>query len=224
MNKKRIAAGVSVIALISALTGAYAYFTDTKNFVINAKTAKLGITVDTTNFNNDLVRDMIPGDSRDLSYTVKNSGDVDARVFTEITLISSEPMADTVEWFIQDADGSITDEDRNIDPEHAHDNVYNDYTISDLEESKIKFLSLENNNTIATFIVNNGILKAGESDNISKVDLKLMLGLNAGARFMESDCDVYASVYAIQSENTDDSLTWEFIRDTAVANKEIELL
>ncbi len=223
MNKKYIAAVVSSIALISALTGAYAFFTDTEHINLTAHAAKLGITVDTTNFSDDLIRDMIPGDSRDLSYTVQNNGEVDAKVFTEITLISSVPMADYVEWFIQDANESFNDEDRRIDIEQFGKDYYNGFTINDLEESKIKFLSLTNRNKVAKFVVNNGVLKAGEEGNISKVDLKLMLGLNAGNSFMDSVCDVYADVYAIQNENTDESITWDFIKDIAEVNESIEL-
>ncbi len=223
MKKKHIAAvGVTMVTAISVLTGAYAYFTDKKSIELTASAAKLGIIVDKSNFTDDLVNNMIPGDSREISYTVTNSGEADAMVFTEITLVSSVPMADTVEWFIQDAENSVKEEDRMVDPEMSGKDFYDDVTISDLKESNIKFVSLTDNNKVAKFVVNNGVIKAGENSKPNEVDLKLMLGINAGTSFMDSICNVTANVYAIQNQNTEDTLTWEFIKDTAEANEVIE--
>ncbi len=223
MKKRHIVAfTLTMVAAISALTGAYAYFTDKKSIEVTANAAKLGITVDKSSFTDDLVKNMIPGDSREISYTVRNSGEADAMVFTEITLSSSVPMADTVEWFIQDAKGSVSEKDRQVDPALSGKDYYDDVTISDLKKSNIKFVSLTDNNKVATFVVNNGVIKAGENTKPNKVDLKLMLGINAGSSFMNSTCDVVANVYAIQNQNTEDSLTWEFIKDTVEANDVIE--
>ena len=223
MKKKRIAAAAGMLAIVSALTGAYAYFTDVEGIDVVASAANLGITVDSSNFTNEVVCDMLPGDSKELSYTVTNSGEADAMVFTEITLVSSVPMSDTVEWFIQDLDGSVTDGDRLVDAEYSGKDFVEDISISDLKENEIKFISLTNNNKVARFVVNNGILEAN-SDKSSKVDLKLMLGLNAGNRFMDSTCEIMAVVYGIQTKNVDDELTWEFIKDTAFANATSEKL
>ncbi len=217
MNKKRIAAvSVTMLAMVSALTGTYAYFTDKKSLEIMARTSNLYIELDDTNFKEEQVADMLPGDSRELSYTVLNDGKADAYVFSEITLISSVPMDDTVEWFIQDAEGSLKEEDRQVDPSVEGTDYVDDVTIDELMNSKIKFVSLTDNRTKAKFIVNNGVLSTGET---STVDLLLTLGLNAGNRFMHTTCEVVADVYGIQSKNTDGELTWEFIKDTAYANK-----
>ena len=216
MKKKRIAAAAGILAIASALTGAYAYFTDVERIEAVASAANLSLEVDSSNFTDEMVCDMVPGDSKELSYTVTNSGEADAMVFTEITLVSSVPMSDTVEWFIQDLDGSVTDEDRQVDPESYGDYV-DDISINELKKNDIKFISLTNNNRVAKFVVNNGVLEAN-SDKSSKVDLKLMLGLNAGNRFMDSTCEVIAVVYGIQTKNVDDTVSWEFIKETAYAN------
>lgn len=222
MKKKRIAAvSVTMLALLTALTGTYAYFTDKKTVDISARTSNLDIKVDTDDFTDERVKDMLPGDSREISYTVKNEGKSDALVFSEITLISSVPMDDTVEWFIQDAEGSIKDEDRQVDPEMYGKDFVDEVTIDELIDTKIKFISLTDNNTVAKFIVNNGVLGTGDT---SKVDLMLSLGLNAGNKFMDSYCDVIADVYGIQNENMKNDITWEFIKDTAEVNEEEEKL
>lgn len=222
MKKKRIAAvSVTMLALLTALTGTYAYFTDKKTVDISARTSNLDIKVDTDDFTDERVKDMLPGDSREISYTVKNEGKSDALVFSEITLISSVPMDDTVEWFIQDAEGSIKDEDRQVDPEMYGKDFVDEVTIDELIDTKIKFISLTDNNTVAKFIVNNGVLGTGDT---SKVDLMLSLGLNAGNKFMDSYCDVIADVYGIQNENMKNGITWEFIKDTAEVNEEEEKL
>lgn len=222
MKKKRIAAvSVTMLALLTALTGTYAYFTDKKTVDISARTSNLDIKVDTDDFTDERVKDMLPGDSREISYTVKNEGKSDALVFSEITLISSVPMDDTVEWFIQDAEGSIKDEDRQVDPEMYGKDFVDEVTIDELIDTKIKFISLTDNNTVAKFIVNNGVLGTGDT---SKVDLMLSLGLNAGNKFMDSYCDVIADVYGIQNENMKNDMTWEFIKDTAEVNEEEEKL
>ena len=217
MKKKRIAAAAGILAIASALTGAYAYFTDVERIEAVASAANLSLEVDSSNFTDEMVCDMVPGDSKELSYTVTNSGEADAMVFTEITLVSSVPMSDTVEWFIQDLDGSVTDEDRQVDPEVYGSDFVDDISIDELKKNDIKFISLTNNNRVAKFVVNNGVLEAN-SNQSSKVDLKLMLGLNAGNRFMDSTCEVIAVVYGIQTKNMDDTVTWEFIKDTAYAN------
>ena len=81
MKKKRIAAAtISVLTLISAITGSYAYFTDKKSIDISAKTTNLAIEVDDREFTNEKVKNMLPGDSRELSYTVTNVGKADALV------------------------------------------------------------------------------------------------------------------------------------------------
>ena len=222
MKKKRIAAvSVTMLALLTALTGTYAYFTDKKTVDISARTSNLDIKVDTDDFTDERVKDMLQGDSREISYTVKNEGKSDALVFSEITLISSVPMDDTVEWFIQDAEGSIKDEDRQVDPEMYGKDFVDEVTIDELIDTKIKFISLTDNNTVAKFIVNNGVLGTGDT---SKVDLMLSLGLNAGNKFMDSYCDVIADVYGIQNENMKNDITWEFIKDTAEVNEEEEKL
>ena len=222
MKKKRIAAvSVTMLALLTALTGTYAYFTDKKTVDISARTSNLDIKVYTDDFTDERVKDMLPGDSREISYTVKNEGKSDALVFSEITLISSVPMDDTVEWFIQDAEGSIKDEDRQVDPEMYGKDFVDEVTIDELIDTKIKFISLTDNNTVAKFIVNNGVLGTGDT---SKVDLMLSLGLNAGNKFMDSYCDVIADVYGIQNENMKNDMTWEFIKDTAEVNEEEEKL
>ena len=221
MKKKRIVAAVGMIALVSAVTGAYAYFTDMKRVAAIATAANLGINVESSNFKDEIVCDMLPGDSKELSYTVTNSGEADVEVFSEITLISSEPMSDTLEWFIQDMNGSVTEEDRTIPAELHGMSFVDDVTIDELKENDIKFISLTHDNTVATFVINNGILRAN-SDDSSTVDFKLMLGLNAGKRFMDSTCEVVAEVYGIQTKNLDDTLTWEFVRDTAIVNEDSE--
>ncbi|WP_036610970.1 TasA family protein [Oribacterium sp. P6A1] len=220
MNKKRIAAvSVTMLAMLSALTGTYAYFTDKKSLDISARTSNLDIEIDDSNFSDENVADMLPGDRREISYIVSNLGDADALVFSEITLISSVPMDDTVEWFIQDTHGTLMDEDRQVGSEMEGGEYVDDVTIEELMESNIKFVSLTENRTKAKFIVNNGLLRTGES---SPVDLYLTLGLNAGNSFMNSRCEVKADVYGIQYRNTDEDLTWEFIKDTACANSEPE--
>jgi len=221
MKKKRIAAAVGIMAIISAITGTYAYFTDLKSLSVMATAANLGITVDDTNFNEELVYNMLPGDSKELSYTISNTGDADVMVFTEITLTSSVPMSDTVEWFIQDPDRSVNEEDRRVDPEFVGKNFVDDVSIQELQENNIKFVSLTKKNTEAKFVVNNGVLEAN-SDKTSTVDLMLMLGLNAGNKFMDSTCLVTADVYGIQTKNIDDTLSWEFIKETALVNEESE--
>ena len=221
MKKKRIAAAVGIMAIISAITGTYAYFTDLKSLSVMATAANLGITVDDTNFNEKLVYNMLPGDSKELSYTISNTGDADVMEFTEITLTSSVPMSDTVEWFIQDPDRSVNEEDRRVDPEFVGKNFVDDVSIQELQENNIKFVSLTKKNTEAKFVVNNGVLEAN-SDKTSTVDLMLMLGLNAGNKFMDSTCLVTADVYGIQTKNIDDTLSWEFIKETALVNEESE--
>ena len=221
MKKKRIAAAVGIMAIISAITGTYAYFTDLKSLSVMATAANLGITVDDTNFNEELVYNMLPGDSKELSYTISNTGDADVMEFTEITLTSSVPMSDTVEWFIQDPDRSVNEEDRRVDPEFVGKNFVDDVSIQELQENNIKFVSLTKKNTEAKFVVNNGVLEAN-SDKTSTVDLMLMLGLNAGNKFMDSTCLVTADVYGIQTKNIDDTLSWEFIKETALVNEESE--
>jgi hypothetical protein len=82
---------------------------------------------------------------------------------------------------------------------------------------------LTDDNKVAKFLVNNGVLHAYSNEK-SDVELKLMLGLNAGNEFMYSTCDVVAEVYGIQTKNVDETLTWEFIKDTAFANEKAEII
>lgn len=216
MKKKRVAAvAVTMVALISALSGTYAYFSDMKEINVNAVTSNLAIKVDNSEFTNEKVCNMLPGDTRELSYTISNIGEADVMAFSEITLHSTIAMSDTVEWFIQDAGGSTNDEDRHVTSRTDGD-YYDDVTVGELMNNKIKFVSLTNNNKVATFVVNHGVLS--DNNDECKVDLELMLGLNAGNLFMNSDCEITANVYGIQSANTDSDLTWDFIKTTAEAN------
>ena len=68
MKKRILMAGIMAVTAISVLVGAYAFFTDKKDIKVSATAAKLGITVDKTQFSDDLVADMVPGDTRDLAY------------------------------------------------------------------------------------------------------------------------------------------------------------
>jgi len=223
MKKKRIVAAVGIMAIASVLTGAYALFTDMERLSIHAKASNLSIKVDYEQFSDFIVRDMVPGDSRDLSYTISNTGDADVQVFSEITITSTVPMSDTVEWFIQDLNGSVTDEDRQVDPDFQGEEFVDDISIEEIQENDIKFISLTDDNKVAKFLVNNGVLHAYSNEK-SDVELKLMLGLNAGNEFMDSTCDVVAEVYGIQAKNVDETLTWEFIKDTAFANEKAEII
>ena len=223
MKKKRIVAAVGIMAIASVLTGAYALFTDMQRLSIHAKASNLSIKVDYEQFSDFIVRDMVPGDSRDLSYTISNTGDADVQVFSEITITSTVPMSDTVEWFIQDLNGSVTDEDRQVDPDFQGEEFVDDISIEEIQENDIKFISLTDDNKVAKFLVNNGVLHAYSNEK-SDVELKLMLGLNAGNEFMDSTCDVVAEVYGIQAKNVDETLTWEFIKDTAFANEKAEII
>jgi hypothetical protein len=223
MKKKRIVAAVGIMAIASVLTGAYALFTDMERLSIHAKASNLSIKVDYEQFSDFIVRDMVPGDSRDLSYTISNTGDADVQVFSEITITSTVPMSDTVEWFIQDLNGSVTDEDRQVDPDFQGEEFVDDISIEEIQENDIKFISLTDDHKVAKFLVNNGVLHAYSNEK-SDVELKLMLGLNAGNEFMDSTCDVVAEVYGIQTKNVDETLTWEFIKDTAFANEKAEII
>lgn len=212
------AAAVTMIALISAISGTYAYFSDMKEHNVTARTTNLKIRVDNSQFTDEKVVNMLPGDHRELSYTITNVGEADIMAFSEITLVSSVAMSDTLEWFIQDAGVNTKDEDRQIHSQTGGRDYYDDVTMGELTENTVKFVSLTDNNTVAKFVVNHGLISGGNSDTSCKVDLELMLGLNAGNLFMNSDCEITADVYGIQSEHTDDDLTWDFIKSTAEAN------
>lgn len=219
MNKKRMAAAaVTMIAIISAISGTYAYFTDMKVHNVTARTTNLEIRVDNSQFTDEKVLNMLPGDKRELSYTITNVGEADIMAFSEITLVSSVAMSDTLEWFIQDAGGNTNDEDRQLHAKNKGIDYYDEVTMGELTENTVKFVSLTDHNTVAKFVVNHGIIPGGTSNTSCEVDLELMLGLNAGNLFMNSDCEITADVYGIQSEHTDSDLTWDFIKTTAEAN------
>ena len=83
MKKRILMAGMMAVTAIVVLAGAYAFFTDKKDIKVSATAAKLGITVDKTKFSDDLVANMVPGDTRDLAYTIKKeAGSKDAIVFS----------------------------------------------------------------------------------------------------------------------------------------------
>ncbi len=226
MKKRILMVGVMAVTAISVLAGAYAFFTDKKDIKVSATAAKLGITVDKTKFSNDLVADMVPGDTRDLSYTIKKeAGSKDAIVFSEVTLTSSIAMSDPVEWFIQRTETPLTPEEiKKLQDEAgsvAGGGTVNNIPLAELSKAdSLKFLSLSKDGKVAKFIVGHGVL-ASQADGIP-VNLTLRLSPSADNSFAGGTCDVGAEIYAIQKENLNQdgaATNFAYIQGLIVANE-----
>ena len=221
MKKRILMAGIMAVTAISVLVGAYAFFTDKKDIKVSATAAKLGITVDKTQFSDDLVADMVPGDTRDLAYTIKK----DAVVFSEVTLTSSIPMSDPVEWFIQMTGKPLTPEEIKKLQDEAEANAgggtVNDIPLAELSKADtLKFLSLSKDSKVAKFIVGHGVLSSQE--NGIPVNLTLRLSPSADNSFAGGTCDVGAEIYAIQKENLEQdgaATNFAYIQGLIVANE-----
>ena len=226
MKKRILMVGVMAVTAISVLAGAYAFFTDKKDIKVSATAAKLGITVDKTKFSDDLVANMVPGDTRDLVYTIKKEvGSKDAIVFSEVTLTSSIPMSDPVEWFIQMTGKPLTPEEINTLQDEAgsvaRGGTVNDIPLSELSKAdSLKFLSLSKDSKVAKFIVGHGVLDS--QANGIPVNLTLRLSPSADNSFAGGKCDVGAEIYAIQKENLEQdgaATNFAYIQGLIVANE-----
>ena len=212
MKKRILMAGVMAVTAISVLAGAYAFFTDKKDIKVSATAAKLGITVDKTKFSDDLVANMVPGDTRDLVYTIKKEvGSKDAIVFSEVTLTSSIPMSEPEEIkMLQDEAGSV-----------AGGGTVNDIPLAELSKANsLKFLSLSKDSKVAKFIVGHGVLDS--QANGIPVNLTLRLSPSADNSFAGGKCDVGAEIYAIQKENLEQdgaATNFAYIQGLIVANE-----
>ncbi len=225
--KKRIwMAGIAAVTVLSVMVGAYAYFSDKKSINVTANAAKLGITVDSTNFTNSIVANMVPGDTRDLSYTIKKeSGSKDATVFSEITLTSDIAMSDPVEWYIQKTGTDLTpDQIKKLQDEAtaaSGGGTFNNLDLSTVSTSgTLKFLSLSSDKKVAKFVVGHGTL-ASESTGIP-VNLSLRLSPSAGNEFMSQKCSVTAEIYAIQKDNLDQdgqTTKLDYVKSLITANE-----
>ena len=211
MKKRILMAGVMAVTAISVLAGAYAFFTDKKDIKVSATAAKLGITVDKTKFSDDLVANMVPGDTRDLVYTIKKEvGAKDAIVFSEVTLTSSIPMSDPVEWFIQMTGKPLTPEEIKMLQDEAGSvaggGTVNDIPLAELSKANsLKFLSPSKDSKV-------GI----------PVNLTLRLSPSADNSFAGGKCDVGAEIYAIQKENLEQdgaATNFAYIQGLIVANE-----
>ena len=90
----KITSGVAVLAL--GVAGSLAYFTDYAETTQSGKAGTVGIELDGTGINlldADGKNILNPGDSRDVSYTVTNTGNKSIDVRTTIVLTSTQPMA-----------------------------------------------------------------------------------------------------------------------------------
>lgn len=228
MKKRTWMAGIMVITAISVMAGAYAYFTDKKDIKVSATAAKLGIRVDKTKFADDIVANMVPGDERNLVYTIsKEEGSKDAIVFSEVTLESSVPMSDPVEWYIQLTDQKLTPEEiKKLQQEAKPDGdseggIINDIPLDDVSKAgTLKFFSLSEDKKTAKFIVGHGTLSDQEAG--IPVNLTLKLSPNAGNSFMDGTCNVASEIYAIQTTNLDQdgaATNIAYIRSLIVGNE-----
>lgn len=225
MKKRILMVGVMAVTAISVLAGAYAFFTDKKDIKVSATAAKLGITVDKTKFSDDLVANMVPGDTRDLVYTIKKEvGSKDAIIFSEVTLTSSIPMSDPVEWFIQMTGKPLTPEEIKKLQDEAGSvagGTVNDIPLSELSKAdSLKFLSLSKDSKVAKFIVGHGVLDS--QANGIPVNLTLRLSPSADNSFAGGKCDVGAEIYAIQKENLEQdgaATNFAYIQGLIVANE-----
>ncbi len=227
--KKRIwMAGIVAVTVLSVMAGAYAYFSDKKSITVTATAAKLGITVDKTKFANADVENMVPGDTRDLSYTIKKeAGSKNAIVFSEITLTSDIAMSDPVEWYIQKTGTALTPEQIKALQDEAKGatgaSTFNDLKLSDVsKEGTLKFLSLSADGKIAKFVVGHGVLDS-ETTGIP-VKLSLRLSPSAGNDFMSKKCNVTAEIYAIQEDNLNQdgqTTKLDYIKGLVVSNEKV---
>ena len=169
---------------------------------------------------------MVPGDTRDLVYTIKKEvGSKDAIVFSEVTLTSSIPMSDPVEWFIQMTGKPLTPEEiKKLQDEAgsvAGGGTVNDIPLSELSKAdSLKFLSLSKDSKVAKFIVGHGVLDS--QANGIPVNLTLRLSPSADNSFAGGKCDVGAEIYAIQKENLEQdgaATNFAYIQGLIVANE-----
>ncbi len=226
MKKRILMAGIMAVTALSVLAGAYAFFTDKKDIKVSATAAKLGITVDKTKFSDDLVANMVPGDTRDLVYTIKKeAGSKDAIVFSEVTLKSSIPMSDPVEWYIQMTGKNLSPEEiKKLQDEakaNAGGGTMNDIPLSSVSTANsLKFLSLSSDKKEAKFIVGHGTLS--DQANGIPVNLTLKLSPSAGNSFTGGTCDVAAEIYAIQKDNLEQdgaATNIAYIRSLVLSNE-----
>ena len=169
---------------------------------------------------------MVPGDTRDLVYTIKKEvGSKDAIVFSEVTLTSSIPMSDPVEWFIQMTGKPLTPEEIKMLQDEAGSvaggGTVNDIPLAELSKANsLKFLSLSKDSKVAKFIVGHGVLDS--QANGIPVNLTLRLSPSADNSFAGGKCDVGAEIYAIQKENLEQdgaATNFAYIQGLIVANE-----
>ncbi len=226
--KKRIwMAGIVAVTVLSVMAGAYAYFSDKKSITVTANAATLGIKVNKTKFADSDVANMVPGDTRELSYVIqKETGSKDAIVFSEITLTSDIAMSNPVEWYIQKSGTTLSPADIQKLQSEAKGTGSDGSTLNDLDLSAVssdgalKFLSLSKDGKIAKFVVGHGTLST-QSNGIP-VNLSLRLSPSAGNDFMSKKCNVTAEIYAIQKDNLNQdgqTTKLDYIKGLVVSNE-----
>ena len=216
MKKQNLLRSALVVVLITGvITGAYAYFTAKKQITVNARSAQFGIEVQPIDFTE--VDNMIPGDSKEFSFAVKNSGQRPVKAFTEIRVTSEVPLSNELMWNITEqavastANKVAAEQIENGDP----GSILEEKTFREIMDGGVQFISLSQDTKTATFLVPCGELfaskDAGTDGKISEKTIRFFLNLatNAPNDFIEKSCSVTANVFAVQSEHLDDSLAMD---------------
>ena len=214
-NKYFLRSALVFILIIGLMTGAYAYFTAKKQITVNARSAQFGIEVQPIDFTE--VDNMIPGDSKEFSFLVKNSGQRPVKAFTEIRVTSEVPLSNELMWNITErAAASIADKVEAGQIETGDPgSILEEKTFREIMEGGVQFISLSQYTKTATFLVPCGELfasqDAGSDGKISEKTVRFFLNLatNAPNDFIEKSCSVTANVFAVQSEHLDESLAMD---------------
>lgn len=216
MKKRRILQGLLLtILMIAMVSGAYAYFTAKEQITVNARSAQFGIEVEPIDFTE--VDNMIPGDSKEFSFKVKNSGQRSVKAFTEIRVTSEIPLSNELMWNItEEATVAAASTVASSQMESGEPgSKLEEKSIHDIMTKGVQFVSLSQDTKTATFIVPCGELVSmadagkGGGENEKSIRFYLNLATNAPNDFIEKNCSVTANVYAIQSEHLDESIAMD---------------
>lgn len=197
IKRKKIMMTLSAAVIGCAVcVGAWAYFTDLAKITVTAKTSTAGITVDKEQFETPLA--MVPGDSHRFTYQIQNNNVRAMRVKSELTLRSTEPITDEIEWYISDTENGTFEL-----PEEGEETVLP-------AGQRVKYESLSSDKREIVFSIDSGVLDGteekvnGTEKRTDDIAFYLILAKNANNDFQDISCQLTADIFAIQYKHTDD--------------------
>ena len=197
---------LAAVGIIGTAAASSAYWTDMISLEQEVSAMTIGVKYDSQSLGLNNADAYLPGESRDLSFKVINSGDISVDIKPVITITSSKDMKKGgSEFIIADASGNEIEDYTKTCYTESGTALSSDNVDSGSAYRKIEY-RLTDEKTLAGSRQKEA--SEGETSAEQQFGYKLVMSKNTGNDYKGAIASVDVSTYAIQHRNRDEGDDW----------------